>query len=110
MAYGTILSLSQCPTSRVELEKIKGVPYVLAVRSIMYVMHYNGPDVSHALSMITRYQQILRDIHLMAMKNILEYLRITNYMSLIYGYMEEDLSVKCYIDASFQTYRDDCNL
>ena len=44
----------------------------------------------------------------MAVKNILKYLRRTKDMFQIYGGLEEDLNVKCYTDASFQTDRDDC--
>jgi hypothetical protein len=40
-------------------------------------------------------------------KNILKYLRRTKDMFLIYGGLDEELSVKCYTDASFQTDRDD---
>ncbi|XP_071688741.1 secreted RxLR effector protein 161-like [Rutidosis leptorrhynchoides] len=43
----------------------------------------------------------------MAVKNILKYLRRTKDMFLIYGGVEEDLTVKCYTYASFQTDRDD---
>ena len=42
------------------------------------------------------------------MKNILKYLRRTKDMFLVYGGVDESLSVKCYTDASFTTDRDDC--
>jgi len=42
-------------------------------------------------------------------KNILNYLQRTKDMFFVYGSVEEDLSVKCYTDASFQTDRDECN-
>ena len=54
---GTILSSSQCPSSKEEQDKMKGVPYASAIGSIMYAMICTRPDVSCALSMTSRYQQ-----------------------------------------------------
>ncbi|KAD2805330.1 hypothetical protein E3N88_38707 [Mikania micrantha] len=54
---GTILSTSQCPSSKVEQERMNGVPYASAIGSIMYAMICTRPDVSCALSMTSRYQQ-----------------------------------------------------
>ncbi|KAL7605188.1 secreted RxLR effector protein 161-like [Lactuca sativa] len=67
MAHDTILSSYQFPSTKVELDKMKDVPYASAVGSI-----------------------------------------ITKDMFPVYGGMKESLSVKCYIDASFTTERDDC--
>jgi hypothetical protein len=105
--HGTILSKSQSPSTKVELERMNGIPYASAIGSIMYAMLCTRPDVSYALSMTSRYQQNPGDSHWMAVKNILKYLRRTKEMFLVYGGLEEDLCVKCYTDASFQTDRDD---
>ncbi|KAD6796251.1 hypothetical protein E3N88_07147 [Mikania micrantha] len=104
---GTILSRSQCPSSKVEQERMNGVPYASAIGSIMYAMICTRPDVSCALSMTSRYQQNPGNSHWMAVKSILKYLRNTKDMFLIYGSGEEELVVKGYTDASFQTDRDD---
>ena len=73
----------------------------------MYAMLCTRPDVSYALSMTSRYQQNSGERHWIAVKNILKYLKRTKDMFLVYGGVEEELSVKCYTDASFQTDRDD---
>ncbi|XP_071694320.1 secreted RxLR effector protein 161-like [Rutidosis leptorrhynchoides] len=86
---------------------MNGTPYASAIGSIMYAMLCTRPDVSYVLSMTSRYQQNPGESHWMAVKNILKYLRRTKDMFLIYGGVEEDLTVKCYTDASFQTDRDD---
>ena len=104
---GTILSTSQSPSSKVEQERMSGIPYASAIGSIMYAMICTRPDVSCALSMTSRYQQNPGDSHWMAVKNILKYLRNTKDMFLVYGSGEEELVVKGYTDASFQTDRDD---
>ena len=66
----------------------------------MYAMLCVHLNVSYALSMTSRYQVDLGERHCMAVKNILKYLRKTNDSFLIYG---EELIVKGYIDASFQS-------
>ncbi|KAK9048049.1 hypothetical protein SSX86_032988 [Deinandra increscens subsp. villosa] len=86
---------------------MKRVPYASAIGSIMYVMLCTRPDVSYALSMTSRYQQNPGESHWIAVKNILKYLRRTKDMFLIYGGIKEELSVRCYTDACFQTDRDD---
>ncbi|KAI3702758.1 hypothetical protein L6452_28510 [Arctium lappa] len=108
MQPGIILSTSQSPSTKVELEKMNGIPYASAIGSIIYAMICTRPDVSCALSMTSRYQQNPGDSHWLAVKNILKYLRRTKEMFLVYGGLEEELNVKCYTDASFQTDRDDC--
>ncbi|KAD6454347.1 hypothetical protein E3N88_09053 [Mikania micrantha] len=57
--------------------------------------------------MTSRYQQNPSDSHWMAVKSILKYLKRNRDMFLIYGSGEEELVVKGYTDASFQTDRDD---
>ena len=107
MVSGTILSRSQGPTDFHDREKMKEIPYASAVGSIMYAMLCTRPDVSYALSMTSRFQQNPGYSHWIAVKNILKYLRRTRDMFLIYGGLEEELSLKCYSDASFQSDRDD---
>ena len=64
------------------------------------------PDMACALNMMSRYQANAGNDHWTTVKNILKYLRRTKEMFLVYGGVEE-LSVKGYTNASFQTDRDD---
>ena len=82
------------------------IPYASAIGSIMYAMTCTRPDVSFALSMVSRYQGNPGECHWIAVKNILKYLRRTKDMVLVYG-AKDELRVKGYVDASFQTDRDD---
>ncbi|KAD2804168.1 hypothetical protein E3N88_37545 [Mikania micrantha] len=107
MAHGTILNKLQCPETEDQKRRMERVPYASAIGSIMYAMLCTRPDVSYALSMTSRYQQNPGDAHWIAVKNILKYLKRTKDMFLIYGGIDEELCVKCYTDASFQTDRDD---
>ena len=106
MSHGISLSVSQCPATREQRDKMIGIPYASAIGSIMYAMLCTRPDVSYALSMTSRFQKDPGVDHWTAVKNILKYLRRTKDLILVYG-GEEHLAVTGYCDASFQTDRDD---
>ncbi|MCQ7222035.1 DDE-type integrase/transposase/recombinase [Salmonella enterica] len=106
MSHGVSLSKTQSPSSREERERMDQIPYASAIGSIMYAMLCTRPDVSYALSMTSRYQSDPGECHWIAVKNVLKYLRRTKEYFLIYG-GEEELAVKGYSDASFQTDQDD---
>ena len=48
---GVKLSQTQCPTTAEDREKMKGVPYALAIGSIMYAMLSTRPNVCLAISL-----------------------------------------------------------
>src|SRR3954466_13678518 len=72
----------------------------------MYAMLCTRPDVSYALSATSRYQANPGESHWEAVKNILKYLKRTKDMFLVYG-GEDELVLRGYTDASFQTDKDD---
>ncbi|GKE23606.1 hypothetical protein Tco_1435118 [Tanacetum coccineum] len=72
----------------------------------MYAMTCTRPDVSFALSMVSRHQQNLGEGHWTFVMNILKFLRNTKDGFLVYG-GEEELRVTGYYDASWQTDKDD---
>jgi hypothetical protein len=82
------------------------IPYTSAIGSIMYAMICSRPDVSYALSATSRYQSNYGDTHWTIVKSILKYLRRTKEEFLVFG-SEEELVVKGYNDASFQTDADE---
>ena len=45
------------------MEHMSHVPYASAVRSIMYVMVCTRPNISHAVSVVSRYMDRPRKIH-----------------------------------------------
>ena len=73
----------------------------------MYAMLCTRPDVSYALSIMSRYQSDLGESHWIEVKNILKYLRRTKDAFLLYGGQEDELVVNGYTDASFQSDKDD---
>ncbi|KAK8600801.1 hypothetical protein V6N12_050649 [Hibiscus sabdariffa] len=66
----------------------------------------SGNIVSFLIFMTSQYQANLAEGHWIAVKNILKYLRRTKDVFLVYG-GEEDLGIKGYTNASFQTDKDD---
>ncbi|KAK8701269.1 hypothetical protein V6N13_019659 [Hibiscus sabdariffa] len=106
MTHGISLSKEMCPSTSQERERMSQIPYASAIGSIMYAMICTRPDLSYALSMTSRYQANPGEGHWVAVKNILKCLRRTKDVFLVYG-GEEQLSIKGYTDASFQTDKDD---
>ncbi|KAK9036866.1 hypothetical protein V6N11_021790 [Hibiscus sabdariffa] len=82
------------------------IPYASAIGSIMYAMICTRLDLSYALSMTSQYQANPGEGHWTTVKNILKYLRRTKDAFLVYGGKEE-LGIKGYTNASFQTDKDD---
>lgn len=107
MSHGITLSKTQCPNTNDERERMRKIPYASAIGSIMYAMLCTRPDVSYALSITSRYQSDPGESHWKAVKNILKYLRRTKDVFLVFGGLEDDLVVRCYTDASFQSHKDD---
>ena len=85
MSHEVHLSKDMCLRTHKEREHMDRIPYASMIGSIMYVMLCMRPDVSHALSITSRYQANLGEKHWMAIKNILKYLSKTMDVFLIYG-------------------------
>ena len=105
MSYGVHLSKDMSPKTQIERDHMDRVPYASMIGSIMYAMLCTRPDVSHALSITSRYQANPDEKHWMAIKNILKYLRRTKDMFLVFR--GSKLIVWGYTDSSFQFDRDD---
>ena len=106
MSHGITILDDNSPKTSDEKDRMSRIPYVSAiVGSIMYTMICTRPDVSYALSMMSRFQSNPGEPHWTAVKNILKYLKRTKDSFLVYG-GEEKLVVNGYTDSSFQTNRD----
>ncbi|WVZ84951.1 hypothetical protein U9M48_031917 [Paspalum notatum var. saurae] len=106
MSLGTILSKTQCPSTTDEQKRMSEISYASAIGSIMYAMICTRPNVSFALSVTSIYQSCPGEGHWIAVKNIIKYLRRTKDAFQVFG-GEEELVVKGYTDADFQTDKDD---
>ena len=82
--YGLAFSNDQCPKTQEEIDRLAGVPYTLAVDSLMYVMLCTRPDIYFAVGMVSKYQSNPGPEHYIAVKHILKYLRRTKDYMLMY--------------------------
>jgi len=69
------LSSDLCPTSKEEIDKMFSVPYASAVGSLMYAMVCTRPDLSYAVSVVSRFMHNPGKYHWDAVKWILRYVK-----------------------------------
>ncbi|KAL5739747.1 hypothetical protein ACOSP7_028637 [Xanthoceras sorbifolium] len=72
------LSTALSPKTDSEKRYMTRVPYSSAIGSIMYAMVCTRPDISHAVSVVSRYMSCPGKTHWNAVKWILQYLRRTS--------------------------------
>ena len=68
------LSRKNSPTSALEGNHMKSVPYAPAVGSLMYAMVATRPDIAHAVGIISRFMHNPDRAHWNAVKHIFRYL------------------------------------
>ncbi|KAG8486717.1 hypothetical protein CXB51_020156 [Gossypium anomalum] len=93
------LSSTLSPQSDDEIEYMSHVPYSSAVGSLMYAMVCSRPDLSYAVSAVSRYMANPGKEHWKAVQWILRYLRGTTDVCLQFGRTED--GVIGYVDADF---------
>ena len=82
-----------------EVEYMSRVPYSSAVGSIMYAMVCTRPDISQAVSVVSRYLSCPGKAHWEAVKWILRYLKGTSGVCLEFGRNGDSLSG--YVDSDY---------
>lgn len=95
------LSLKDTPETEIEVEQMSKVPYANAVGSLMYAMVCTRPDISHAVSVVSRYMSNPGKRHWEAVKWIMRYLRGSTDVSLIYDGNQASESVVGYVDSDY---------
>ena len=86
-----MLSAKMSPKTVEDREYMKNVPYVSVVGSLMYAMVCTRPDLSQAVSMVSRYMHAPGKRHWAAVKWIMWYVNGTVDVGLVY---ERDTSGK----------------
>ncbi|KAH9778820.1 Integrase catalytic domain-containing protein [Citrus sinensis] len=79
------LSNLQCPKTSEEKLEMEDVPYANAVGCLMYAMVLTRPDISHVVSVVSRYMATPGNEHWKAVKWIMRYLSGTLSCGLVYG-------------------------
>ena len=93
------LSLALCPDSDDDIEYMSRVPYSGAVGSLMYAMVCSRPDLSHALSVVSRFMGNPGKEHWRAVQWIFRYLRGTSNACLRFGKSRDGLVG--YVDSDY---------
>lgn len=78
------LSSTQSPDTIEDKEQVMKVPYANAIGSIMYAMVCTRPDISHAVSVTSRFMGNPGKEHWQAVKWVLRYLKGTQETGLVY--------------------------
>lgn len=79
------LSGKQSPTTAEEKAHMERVPYASAVGSLMYAMVCTRPDISQAVSVVSRFMANPRKAHWEAVRWVLRYLKGTVDLGLCFG-------------------------
>jgi hypothetical protein len=79
------LSRSQCPQTPEEVEFMKGIPYLAAVGTLMYLATSTHPDFAYTVGCLARFNSNPGIIHWHAVKHLLHYLKATADYSITYA-------------------------
>ena len=94
------LSSELCPSSNEELEYMSKVPYANAVGCLMYLMVCTRPDISHAISVVSRFMANLGKEHWNEVKWIFRYLIGTRDFSILFD-QRASIEVVGYVDFDY---------
>ncbi|XP_047940899.1 secreted RxLR effector protein 161-like [Salvia hispanica] len=95
------LSTSQKPSSEMERKQMSKIPYASIVGSIMYMMLCTRPDLSHAISLTSRFMADLGNEHWQALKWIMKYLVGTQDLGLLFCTKDGEDGLIGYCDADY---------
>ena len=78
------LSAECCPQTEEDIDRISNVSYSNAIGSLMYAMVCTKPDLSHAVSVVSRYMHNPRKDHWKTVRWILSYVKATVKKGLVF--------------------------
>ncbi|KAL5545377.1 hypothetical protein UlMin_005064 [Ulmus minor] len=99
-------SSDQCPNSDEEKKEMEKVPYSSAVGSVMFTMVSTRPDISHAISVLSRFMSNPGNEHWLGMNWLLRYLKGSSYVGLIYDKRGNTIWLEGYSDSDYGADRD----
>nr|GEX89957.1 retrovirus-related Pol polyprotein from transposon TNT 1-94 [Tanacetum cinerariifolium] len=95
-------TLKDCPSSGYDVEKMSKVPYANVVDSLMYLMVCTRPDIAYVVSIVSRYLANPGKNHWEVVKWILNYLKGTTDVGLLYGRdQKKHVDVEGFMDADY---------
>ncbi|GJQ68502.1 hypothetical protein Trydic_g17075 [Trypoxylus dichotomus] len=94
------LSSEMSPKDDSEREEMEKIPYQSAVGSLLYVAQSTRPDITFAVSLLSRFNNNPGKAHWTAVKRVLRYLKSTKNMKIQYT-KEEEQDLHGYCDADW---------
>lgn len=85
MDHNQKLTADMCPATDEERAKMKDIPFQEAIGSIMFAAQVTRPDICFAVNAVSRYIQNPGNLHWMAVKRILRYLKGTIGKKLVFN-------------------------
>ena len=98
------LSFALCPQSDEKVNYMSRVPYSSEVGSLMYAMVCSSLDLAYAVSVVSRYMEILGKKHWKAFQWIMQYLHGSSSVCLQFGRTRE--GVVGYVGSDYAGYLD----
>ncbi|KAK3026864.1 hypothetical protein RJ639_041991 [Escallonia herrerae] len=95
------LSSQLCPSTKEDVEYMSLSPYANAVGSLMYAMVCTRPDISHAVSMVSRYMGNPGKKHRDAVKWIFRYLTGSTNFGITFDRDGEKGEVSGFVDSDY---------
>ncbi|GKB54031.1 hypothetical protein Tco_0904784 [Tanacetum coccineum] len=96
------VSLKDCPSNDLDVERMSKVPYANVVGSLMYLMVCTRPDIAYVVSIVSRYLANPGKNHYEAVKWIFKYLKGTADICLVYGRDQgKHVDVDGFVDADY---------
>jgi hypothetical protein len=94
------LTKEMCLKKQKEIEYMSKGPYSSVVGSLMYVMVYTSPDISHAVGVVRMYMNNIGKEHWKEVKWILRYLIGTSMHALCFG--GSNIVLQGYVDSDME--------
>ncbi|KAL5556131.1 hypothetical protein UlMin_038367 [Ulmus minor] len=99
-------SSDQCPNLDEEKKEMEKVPYSSAVGSVMFTMVSTRPDISHAISVLSKFMSNPEKEYWLGMKWLLRYLKGSSDVGLIYKKRGNSIWLEGYSDLDYIADRD----
>ena len=94
-----LLSKAMCPTSDEEIMRMKKIPYLTAIGSIMYAAIATRPDVAFAVQHLSQFNSNPGLAHWTAAQRVMRYLYATRHRTLVLG--SRDVSLTGWVDSDW---------
>jgi transposase InsO family protein len=85
MAPGLRLSKDECSKTAEDVEKMRNIPYMSAVGSLLYLANMTRPDISYVAGVLARFNSNPGMEHWKAVKHVFRYLKGTSHLRMAYG-------------------------